>query len=260
MKYCRMCRRTCHEIKNKSPDNVKARIRCILLDDELPGLTFLKILCGQIPELEVVKAYNNPQALLADLPSLEFDLCILDIEMPGMDGLSIANLLHGKPVIFTTAYKEYAADAFDLNAVDYIRKPVQKERLKAAVGKVKERLEHHKPEKSFVRLNTNKGKTLLFFDQVAYIAVSETDSRDKLVVLEDSSSLLLKNISFEKLIGLLPERKFCQINKKEVIAIRFVQYFSHDEVSTSIIHSSGRPMVFTLGHVYRKDFLRKVKE
>lgn len=79
------------------------------------------MLCEQIPELEIVKAFNNPSTFLKELPNLEFDLCIMDIEMPDMNGLQVANLLNGKPVIFTTAYKEYAAEAYDLDAIDYVR-------------------------------------------------------------------------------------------------------------------------------------------
>jgi len=235
------------------------RLKCLLLDDEIPGLKYLKMLCEQIPELEVVKAFSSAETFLKELPALEFDLCILDIEMPGMDGLSIANLLDGKPVIFTTAYREYAAEAFDLDAIDYIRKPVTRERLQTAVSKALERLKPLKQIKNFIQLNTDKGKALLFFDRVAYIAVSETDSRDKTVLLHDGKTLVLKNISFEKLLQHLPSSEFCQVSKKEVIALRCVQFFAHDEITTSLIQPSGKPLVVTLGNAYREDFLRKVK-
>lgn len=231
----------------------------MLLDDELPGLKYLKMLCEQIPELEVVKAFNNPETFLNELPSLKFDLCILDIEMPGMDGLSIANLLGDKPVIFTTAYKEYAAEAFDLNAIDYIRKPVTKERLQTAVNKALNRIQQANPPKNFIQINTNKGKTLLFFNQIARIITSETDSRDKIARLHDGKTLVLKNISLEKLMQYLPEPDFCQVNKKEIISLSSVQYFSHDEITTNIIQPSGKPLIITLGDVYREDFLQKVK-
>jgi DNA-binding LytR/AlgR family response regulator len=217
------------------------------------------MLCEQIPELEVVKAFNSPETFLKELSSLEFDLCILDIEMPGMDGLSIANLLGDKPVIFATAYKEYAAEAFDLNAIDYIRKPVTKERLQTAINKALNRIRQTNPTKNFIQINTNKGKTLLFFNQVAYIITSETDSRDKIAQLFDGKTLVLKNISLEKLLQHLPEPDFCQVNKKVVIALRSVQFFSHDEITTNIIQQSGKPLLITLGDVYREDFLQKVK-
>ncbi|MEN6453577.1 MAG: response regulator [Prolixibacteraceae bacterium] len=235
------------------------KIKCLLLDDELPGLKYLKLLCEQIPELEVVKAFNSAEAFLNELPALEFDLCILDIEMPGMDGLSIANLLDGKPVIFTTAYKEYAAEAFDLNAVDYIRKPVKKERLQLAIEKAQERLGRHSQAKNFIQINTDKGKTLLFFDQIAYVVASANDSRDKEAWLYDGKILILKNISFEKLLQYLPGQDFCQVSKKEVIAMHSVQFFSHDEITTNLTQPSGKPLILTLGDAYRKDFLKKVK-
>ncbi|MES1226066.1 MAG: response regulator, partial [Bacteroidota bacterium] len=141
---------------------MNTKLKCLLLDDELPGLTYLKILCEQIPTLEVVKTFNSPENLLLSLPDLDYDLCIMDIEMPGMDGLQLANLLRGKPVIFTTGYKEYAAEAFDLDAVDYVRKPIKKERLEQAVEKAIKRVNSGSRAKSFIQLNTDKGKAIIF--------------------------------------------------------------------------------------------------
>lgn len=112
---------------------MNTKLKCLLLDDELPGLTYLKMMCEQIPELEVVKAFDNPEKLLAEMKNLDFDLVITDIEMPGMDGLSVANLLKDKMVIFTTAYKEYAVDAFDIEAIDYITKPVKRPFAKSSL-------------------------------------------------------------------------------------------------------------------------------
>jgi len=238
---------------------LNTRLKCLLLDDELPGLTYLKMLCEQLPELEVVKAFNNPETFLSELPNLDFELCILDIEMPQMNGLQVANLLNGKSVIFVTAYKEYAAEAFDLNAIDYVRKPVKKERLQQAVQKAIQRLDKKSPAKSFVQLNTDKGKALIFFEQLSYIKSSDLDSRDKTVNLTDGVTLTLKNISFEKLQELLPTDEFCRINKKEMIALKAVQLFSFDEITTNISNKSGGLLKLTLSEVYRKDFIKKVK-
>ncbi|MDE3184162.1 MAG: response regulator transcription factor [Bacteroidota bacterium] len=235
-------------------------LKCLLLDDELPGLTYLKMLCQQIPELEVVKAFNNPKLLLSAIPKLEFDLCILDIEMPEMNGLQIANLLNGKPVIFATAYKEYAAEAFDLNAIDYIRKPIKLERLQQAVRKAMDHLEKNEQvsEKNFIQLNTDKGKAIIFFDQLCYIRTSENDSRDKIARLFDGEELTLKNISFDNLLAKLPSSIFCRINKKEVISLRTVQVFSYDEITTNIQGHSGANLKLTLSEIYRNTFLQKI--
>ena len=230
----------------------------MLLDDELPGLTYLKMLCEQIPALDVVKAFNNPEVFLSELPNLDFDMCILDIEMPGINGLQIANLLLGKPVIFTTAYNEYAADAFDLNAVDYIRKPIQKERLEQAVNKAIHQFGIFKSQKNFLRLNSDKGKAVLFFDQILYIYTSPVDSRDKIIVLQDGSTVTAKNYTFSSLLEELPGAGFCQVNKREAISIKAVAYFSSDEITTRIKHPSGKPLNFTLSDSYRDEFMKKV--
>jgi len=216
------------------------------------------MLCEQLPDLEVVKAFNNPLLFLKELPQLEFDFCILDIEMPEMNGLQVASLLKGKPVVFTTAYKEYAAEAFDLDAVDYVRKPVKKERLQQAVDKVKYRLESKNHGARFVQLNTEKGKALIYFDQLFYIKTSEVDSRDKTALLADHSFLTLKNVSFEKLQELLPKEDFVRVNKKEMIALKTVQTFLSDEIITKITDASGAFLKVVLSEAYRKEFIQRV--
>lgn len=235
------------------------KLKCLLLDDELPGLTYLKMLCEQLPELEVVKAFNNPKLFLQELSSLEFDFCILDIEMPEMNGLQVANLLNGKPVVFTTAYKEHAAEAFDLDAADYVRKPVKKERLQQAVHKVMSRLNNKNAKTQFIQLNTDKGKALIFFDNLCYVKTSDIDSRDKLALLFDQTTITLKNISFEKLQDQLPPAEFVRINKKELIALKAVQAYAADEIITNLPSSAGNTIRLTLSEAYKKEFIQKVK-
>ncbi|MEJ1237177.1 response regulator transcription factor [Chryseolinea sp. T2] len=235
------------------------KLRCLLLDDELPGLSYLKMICDQLEELEVVKAFNDPIIFLRDLPNLEFDLCILDIEMPGMNGLELATMLKDKMVIFTTAYNEYAAEAFDLNAVDYVRKPVQRERLHQAVLKARARQQSLPGEKGYIQLNTDKGKSLIHVRQLLYCTVSQTDSRDKLAYLSDGSQLTLKNISFERLAELLPKGQFVRVSKKDLIAVRAIQTFAYNEITTTVSTQTGTPLKLPLSDSYRKEFLRSVQ-
>lgn len=238
---------------------MNTKLRCLLLDDELPGLTYLKMLCEQIPELEIIRVFNNPNLMLKEIPGLEFDLCIMDIEMPGMSGLQVANLLKGKPVIFTTGYSQYAAEAFDLDAIDYVRKPFKLDRLLLAVQKAVLRTDKGSAPKNYIQLNTDKGKALIITDQIGYIATSETDSRDKVAYLLDATSIVLKNISIARLLEIVPSGQFCQVNKKELIALRSVHFFSHDAITTNIIQSDGKPLVLFLTDTYRKEFIQLVR-
>jgi DNA-binding LytR/AlgR family response regulator len=239
---------------------LNTKIRCLLLDDELPGLTLLKMLCEQMDELEVVKAFNSPEILLREQAGLEYDLLITDIEMPGINGLQVADALTGKAVIFTTAYKNFAVDAFDRDAIDYVVKPVKAERLHHAVQRVVSRMAKPGPATpKQIQLNTDKGKALIAIDRIFCFVTSKIDSRDKLLLLNDGSTTTVKNASFEKLLGLLPDKDFCRINKTAIIALKHVQFYAHDIITAEVLHTDGSHYTFPLSEIYRNDFIKKVR-
>jgi len=143
--------------------------------------------------------------------------------------------------------------------VDFVRKPIQLERLQKAVQKAMKQIANSKSGKKFIHLNTDKGKSLIFFDQLCSIKASAIDSRDKDALLKDGTKLRLKNISFEKLQTILPPNKFCRINKQEIIAIDIVQHFSFDQITSNLLNEQNNPQMFYLSEVYRNAFLEKVK-
>jgi len=229
-------------------------IKCVILDDELLAISYLKLLCEQIDGVEVVKAFNDPEIFLNEIEHIDCHICILDIEMPGINGLRVAERISGsKKIIFTTAYKEYAAEAFDLNVVDYVRKPIKRERLAQAFEKAAELIQKtHK--KDFIEWNTSIGKTVIFTGQVAYIRTSEIDSRDKDLLLKDGTTIVLKNLNFKKLLEMLPKKDFAQINKKEVIALSSIKAFSASEIVTTI-PMEDHFLKLQIGDTYRNSLL-----
>lgn len=229
-------------------------LRCVLLDDELLALQYLKLLCEQISEVEVVKAYNNAEKFIQEKDELDFDVCVSDIEMPSINGLQIANLLSDKHIVFTTAYRDFAVEAFDLEVIDYITKPVQKDRLEKAFRKIEKLTKEGKQVSEYITLNSEKGKSIINTNDVFYITVSDVDSRDKIIHFKDKTALLVKNNSFEKLKEILPTGKFSRINKREIIAMNSVNYYSHDEIVSKIL-IDGKPKTFTIGINFRNEFL-----
>lgn len=238
---------------------MSTKIRCLLLDDELPGLAYLKMMCEQIPELEVVKAFNSPDVFLKEQQDIDYDLLISDIEMPGMNGLQVADAIKDKAVVFTTAYKNFAVDAFDRNAVDYVVKPVKPERLQQAVQKVVALVEKPQAKSKQVQLNTDKGKALIASDKIFGIMTSDIDSRDKVLLMNDGTRIIAKNASFEKLLELIEDDDFIRINKRVAIALRHVQFYSHDEITSDITGPEGKPYSFSLSEIYRADFIKRVR-
>ena len=234
-----------------------SKLKCILLDDELLGLKYLKMLCEQIPEIEIVQVFDDPASFLEVAPTLDFEVAILDINMPGMDGLSVAQLLTNKGVIFVTAYKEYALEAFEVDAIDYIAKPIKKERLQRAVQKAMRQLKPMEQNTSLT-INSNKGKAIIQFDDILYIKTCENDGRDKEIFLEGDQQLIAKNIALDKLVEVLPSSKFCRINKREIIALKIVRFFGHDLITTQLSTGQGKPLELTLGVTFKADFLDKI--
>jgi len=230
-------------------------IKCILLDDELPMLSYLQALCRELNDTEIVKSYNNPLKFLNDINSLDFNTCILDINMPGINGLELAKKLEGKAIIFSTAYKEYAAEAFDLDAVDYIRKPYQLERLEKAMNKARTWLSHNKNATPiYIELNSSLGKSRINPNDIAYIAVAENDRRDKDIFFKDGQRLLAKNITFDELLEKLPKDKFCKINRRTAIAVDTVSHYTTQWISCEL-SSHKTPIQFKLSEQYREQLM-----
>lgn len=119
-------------------------LRTLIVDDEPLAIERLQILCARLPELQLMGTASDGEAALRMAEAIVPDLLFLDIAMPGLTGLEVASRLADRGVrpgiIFVTAFDQFAVAAFDLDAVDYLLKPVEPERLARAVGRMQERL------------------------------------------------------------------------------------------------------------------------
>ncbi len=119
-----------------------AGLRVLVIDDERPALDELSFLLKQDPRVRGVLTSDSATEALRVLQDLEIDAVFLDISMPGLSGLELAQVLsrfkNPPPVVFVTAHDQHAVEAFDLNAVDYVLKPVSEDRLAEAVRRVVE--------------------------------------------------------------------------------------------------------------------------
>jgi len=116
------------------------RLRTLIVDDEPLAVERLQILCAKIPSLSLVGTATEGASALRLIESLSPDLVLLDIQMPGMDGMALARTLAARGVrpcvIFVTAFEAFAVAAFDIGAVDYLLKPVELRRLERAVSRI----------------------------------------------------------------------------------------------------------------------------
>src|SRR3569623_950821 len=117
------------------------QVTCLIVDDEPVARSIIRNYCGHLPFLTIIGEVGNALEAKAFLADNKPDLLFLDIHMPVLKGVSFLNTLKDPPkVIFTTAYQEYAVNAFELDACDYLFKPFSLERFIVAVEKVREKL------------------------------------------------------------------------------------------------------------------------
>lgn len=128
-------------------------MRVLIVDDEAPARRRLIRMIGAMEDVTVAGEAGDAEAALAQVAALAPDVALLDIRMPGMDGLALAaRYAHLPPIVFVTAHDEFALRAFELDAVDYLVKPVRPERLAAALARARRRLDVQAQTAALARL------------------------------------------------------------------------------------------------------------
>ncbi len=197
--------------------------KVLLVDDEYLALDLLENFINEIPDLELVDRVKLPINAINVLNTEEIDILFLDIQMPTLSGMNLLKTLTKKPVtIFTTAYSEHAAEAFDLDAVDYLLKPFSFERFLQAVNKAKEQIDKkpksNKIEKSISLQNTfitikADGKLFkIFHKNIRFI-----EGLKEYVSIVTNDGRFITLMSLKELEQSLPQNKFIRCHKSYIV-------------------------------------------
>jgi DNA-binding LytR/AlgR family response regulator len=209
------------------------KIRCLLVDDEPPALAVLQSHISFVPTLEVVGQCHNAVAAFGVLQQKQVDLMFLDIKMPQLLGTDfLRSLRHPPKVIFTTAFREYALEGFELDAVDYLLKPISLERFLRAVQKV-QGAEHHMPppealsatSERFLYFRVDRKMVKVPVKDILYIESLKDYAR---IVLPHKQIVAKQTIS--SLEEMLPEEHFLRIHRSFIVAVDKVESFSQAHV------------------------------
>jgi DNA-binding LytR/AlgR family response regulator len=201
------------------------KLQCLLIDDEPPALKVLSRYISQIGSMEITGQCSNAIEALEVLRSRRIDVIFLDIKMPRIIGTEFfKNLSHPPKVIFVTAYREYAVDGFELDAVDYLVKPVSFERFLKAVSKLNKLMGGEasvatspsvSQTDSFVYLKVDRDMKKIFIDDIVYI---ESWKDYVKVFLTAEKSLLVKQ-SISTMENLFSDHKFMRIHRSYIISL-----------------------------------------
>ncbi|MBK1894818.1 LytR/AlgR family response regulator transcription factor [Chryseobacterium paridis] len=202
-------------------------INCIIVDDEPLAIQLLESHISKIESLKLIGTAKNAMDAYKILQSTPIDLMFLDIEMPDLNGIDFLKSLHKKPkTIFTTAYREFAIEGFELEAVDYILKPISFERFFKAVDRVLRKNTATKEEGEFIILKSGGLNKRILLEDIVYF---ESCGNDVKVIVKDNTSIIAKD-KISELDMLLSQKGFVRVHRSFLINSQFVTAFNNDEL------------------------------
>ncbi|MDF1672683.1 MAG: LytTR family DNA-binding domain-containing protein [Vicingaceae bacterium] len=199
-------------------------MKAIIVDDERLARKELTRLLSEFPEIEIIKECDSADDAIIEVDKLKPDVVFLDIHMPGKDGFGVLEELDYTPhVIFVTAYDEYAIKAFEVNALDYLLKPIQTDRLKEAISKIK--VETTDPVSVGDKLTENhqvfvKDGEKCWFVRLGDVPMFESEGNYVRVYFDNNKPLILKSLN--NLANKLDENTFFRANRKFIINLNWV--------------------------------------
>jgi two-component system response regulator LytT len=178
------------------PQSVTATISALIVDDEQLAREELSYLLTDIPDIEILQTASNGMEAVKLIEQLEPDVVFLDVQMPGLDGLGVIAQVREKPgphphFILTTAFDQYAVEAFRLHALDYLLKPVEKERLAESVARARQTLEEKEQEQE--KISTQRTKLLVRANNRNLIV----DAQDLIYATIDDGTITMVTAAFE---------------------------------------------------------------
>jgi DNA-binding LytR/AlgR family response regulator len=248
-------------------------LTCVIAEDERIFREALgSLLASEWPELTVLASCEDGADALEAIAEHKPDVAFLDIRMPGLNGLDVAaaalKLSPDTQVVFVTAYNQYAIDAFEKGAIDYLLKPVEPKRLAASILRLKSRaisglrdtaalqalvdkLNQNLPARVvaeplvWLTASTGKDSRLIMIEDVLYF---QSDSKYTTVVTRDGEALL--RTPLRDLIPRLDARQFKQIHRATIVNMKAVASISRDESGRGSILLKGRPETLTVSITY----------
>ena len=210
------------------------KMNCLIVDDEPLAVKVLETHIENIPSLKIIGNCLNAFTAMEKKKKNNIDLMFLDIHMPKLMGHEFLRTLRNPPkVIFTTAYKEYALDAFELDAVDYLLKPITLERLMKAVNKISnvqafdiKEEQQVVDNQGFVYFRADRKMIKVGYHDIVYVE----SMKDYIKIVRMNDKPLLVKQSISSLEDVLPANLFLRIHRSYIVAINKIAAFTNHDV------------------------------
>jgi len=228
-------------------------IQAVAIDDEEPALDIIESFCGRLDMIKLQKMFTGPQEALKYINKFPVDLLFLDINMPSLSGIEFyKKIKQSTPVIFTTAYSEYAVEGFNLNAVDYLLKPFSFERFKTAVNKASDFIQYQQTKGSghenyfFIRADYSLLK--INFAEILYIESLD----DYLKIFLHKQKTVVARMTMKSMLEKLPAKDFIRIHRSYIIPFNRIE-----SVKQKTVLLDGKE--FPIGESFENEFFDHFK-
>ena len=238
------------------------RISCIIVDDEVIAREVIASHLSRIENIQVVAQCKNAIEAFNFINGNNVDLVFLDINMPEISGIAFAKSINKDiKIIFTTAYRDYAVEGFDLQAVDYLLKPIAFERLLQAVNRYFEiRTDFKKTpaqtveNQDFIFVRSNRRMLKVDFNNILYIESLSDYIKIHIEVSGKSNTIetIVTRETISAIEAKLPKKQFLRIHRSYIICLSKIQSFTNEEVTVNRI-------ALPISRSYKKEVLKQLE-
>ncbi|WP_158847204.1 LytR/AlgR family response regulator transcription factor [Algibacter sp. L1A34] len=239
-------------------------MKCIIIDDEPLAIDVVESYVQQVGGIEIVAKCTNPLEAITLLNKHQVDLVFLDIEMPNLTGIDLVKAIDNIPqFIFTTAYPEYALDGFNLNATDYLVKPIPFHRFLKAISRAKEKYELE--NKVIISTPLKEGMTPVNVDNFIFVKSEYENIKiniDTIIYLQglkdyikiytsNTQKPVLTLSSFKDILDKLPASKFIRVHKSYVVSIEHIKAIQKSKILVGDIR-------IPVGETYKETVMKRL--
>lgn len=238
------------------------KIECIAIDDEPLALDIIKDYAHKVPFLNLVNTFDNAMESLDYLKHHKVDLLLLDIQMDDLTGIQLLNVIKQKPmVIFTTAYDKFALQGYELDAIDYLLKPISFERFLRAVDKAYDRLVPRIEAVPYIDTGTKTQtyhnnhisddymfvKTEFHLEKVKFSDILFVEGMGDYLLIQTPAGRIMTLQSFKKIEEVLPQGQFQRVHKSYIVAMDKINKIERNRIYIN-------QKIIPISDTYKKSF------
>lgn len=229
------------------------KIKCIIVDDEPIARRGMRRFIDMHPDLEAIGWACCAEDAEKLLTENEVDLIFLDVDMPGESGIELARRLEGKyMVIFTTAYSDYAIDSYEVEALDYLLKPIRGERFSRAVARALERMEKKGSDSSCASSPMITIKADRRFERIPVERILYIEGLGDYLLIHLPDRRITTRMTFKAISDMLPKHEFLRVNKSYIVNRNKIEAFSSSEIKIGDI-------MIPVGATYRDNVIMELR-